>query len=254
MPAAATAPGRSTAARSAPRTTASPPAARAAAARGAATPLAPSARQPIATKPAISDKRQQRRDHPSQPRRRRSERVVNSHDMSSQPKRAMNQALIWPLRIATQLSARLGEPPHDAARSAPPERRRRSPAARAHEPAATRRATSIAIAPLAVKPASASADDREQRRRDQRPDRRLRRDQECPVDAGGQRAARPGSRASPARTSSRARLRRGYAGTAIVNACGSDEACTPGTYIGEICAGTARNWPGAITLTRYAYS
>ena len=39
-------------------------------------------------------------------------------------------------------------------------------------------------------------------------------------------------------------------GTVIVKACGSDDACTPGTYIGEICAGIARNWPGAITFTR----
>ena len=43
-------------------------------------------------------------------------------------------------------------------------------------------------------------------------------------------------------------------GVVIVNVCGSDDGCTPGTYIGDTCAGIARNCPGAITFTRYAYS
>ena len=49
----------------------------------------------------------------------------------------------------------------------------------------------------------------------------------------------------PARASSRA-----PAGGVTVSVCGSDEASTPGTYIGETCAGTARNVPAEITFTR----
>ena len=102
----ATAPDRSTAARSVRRTTASPPAiARGRSARRSHAGCA-SARQPIATKPAINDNASSAAiTHRNQSATRPI--AVNSHDTSSQPKRAMNHALIWPLRIAIQASTRL---------------------------------------------------------------------------------------------------------------------------------------------------
>ena len=40
------------------------------------------------------------------------------------------------------------------------------------------------------------------------------------------------------------------AGAAIVTVSGSDDANTPGTYIGDTCAGAARNVPADVTLTK----
>ena len=67
---------------------------------------------------------------------------------------------------------------------------------------------------------------------------------------------RPQQRRRPARATPRADanarriIARASAGTVTVTVCGSDEALTSGTYIGAICAGTARNSPDEIAFTR----
>ena len=82
--------------------------------------------------------------------------VVNSHDMSSQPKRAMNHALICPLRIATQVSTRFASHQTTRTISAAGTTPGTDRAALRNEPADAP-CHHIAIAPLAVRPTSASA-------------------------------------------------------------------------------------------------
>src|SRR5690606_7142950 len=59
---------------------------------------------------------------------------------------------------------------------------------------------------------------------------------------------------NPGRADGERRHRGDSAPTPTTRVNGSDEAKMPGTYIGETCAGTARNVPADTTLTRYTYS